>query len=79
MEKELQGIAEQGEVQHLCFSMYSNPPFYQLVLAINTIHRFTQARDTRVYVHCQDSRVRSALLLACYIYRHRLMDVEDIS
>jgi hypothetical protein len=79
VERELQGIAEQGEVHHLCFSMYSNLPFYQLVLAINTIHRFTQARDTRVYVHCQDGRIRSALLLACYIYRHRLVGVEDIS
>jgi hypothetical protein len=30
-------------------------------------------------VHCQDSRIRSALFLACYIYRHRLAGVQDIS
>jgi hypothetical protein len=79
VEEQLLQVAEQGEVHHLCFSMYSNLPFYQLVLALNTIHRFTQRKDTRVYVHCQDSRIRSALLLACYVYRHRLVGVEDIS
>lgn len=78
VEKALLGI-EQGEVHHLCLAMYSNLPFYELVLSLSTIHRFLQAApNNRVYIHCQDSRVRSALLIACYLYKYR-EGVEDIS
>lgn len=79
IERDLLKVPEQGEVHHLCFTMYSNLPFYELVLALNTIRRFIEgSKSNKVYVHCQDGRIRSGLLLACYIYRHRLCGVEDI-
>lgn len=58
--------------------MYSNPPFYELMLAINKISRFVQCnKSNKVYVHCQDNKVRSAILLSCYIFKHQVEDISE--
>ena len=58
--------------------MYSNPPFYELILAINNIRSFVQCnKNNKVYVHCQDNRVRSAILLSCYVYKYLTEDISE--
>ena len=80
VESELLRVPEQGQINHLCFAMYSNLPFYELVLALNTIPNFLRCnKANKVYVHCQDNRIRSAVLLACYAYQNQVEGVEDIS
>lgn len=60
--------------------MYSNLPFYELVLALHTIPNFLRCNKTnKVYIHCQDNKIRSAVLLACYAYHHKINGIEDIS
>lgn len=78
--KSIKDKAPFGEIYYLHYEYFSNIPFYVLVHAIGKIQEFIVANGShRVYVHCQDSRVRSAVFLSSYIFRTGVQKVEDIS
>ena len=73
----LEGHIE-AEVHHLCFQYYSSLPLYDLLLAINSIGYFLSVSPHhRVYIHCQDNKLRSSVFLACFLHRHRSKDLTE--
>ena len=36
-------------------------------------------KDNRVYIICQENKIRSAVFLSCYIYVYKMIGIEDIS
>lgn len=56
-----------GRIQHLHFELYGSLPFCELIEAIAQV-REAVAQGCRVYVHCQEGRVRSAVFLASYLF-----------
>lgn len=56
--------------------MYSNIPFYELMLALNKINNFILCnKNNKVYINCQDNKLRSGILLVCYIYKYKINNI----
>jgi len=65
---------------HLCFQFYSNLPFFEIIDASNRIKTFINANPkNKVYVHCQDSKMRSAVFLATFLFLTKSIEPHDIS
>jgi len=55
-------------------------PLYELIIAINSIHYFLEISENhKIYLHCQDNKLRSSLFLACFIYKFKIMKISDVS
>ena len=49
-------------------------------MALDSMKSFIECKKTnKIYVHCQENRMRSAVFLVCFIYKHKLLKVADIS
>lgn len=80
IEKKILEHSENGEIHHLCYEYYSNLPLYELIIAINSIHYFTALSPShRVYIHCQDNKIRSSVFLVCYIYKFKVLNLQEVS
>jgi hypothetical protein len=71
---------ELGTINRVCYQFYSNLPLYELIQTINKIYSFLAVSfSTKVYIHCQDSKMRSAVFLACYLFKTKSEKYQDIS
>lgn len=69
-DEKLVAVSKGGEVHRLCYQYYSGPPFLALLAAIDRIAKFLKEKPKgKVYVHCQEGKVRSAVFLSCYLTR----------
>ena len=66
-------------MQHLNFQYYCNLPFYELIQAIQDIQHALKDGNQKVYIHCQEGKVRSAAFLASYLFVTSSLGVQDIS
>lgn len=58
-------------VRHPKYNYYSSLPFLELIDAIAHIQRALQQPNHLVLVHCQESLIRSAVFLSCYVFQAR--------
>lgn len=73
-------VCPKGEIHHLCYEFYTNSPFLQLLAAIDQIHLYlSKNKQAKVYLHCQESKIRSAVFMSCYILKHRCEGITCIS
>jgi len=48
-------------------------------MALKSISNFKGINsNNKVYVHCQDNKIRSGIFLACYMYQYKINNINDI-
>jgi protein-tyrosine phosphatase len=63
-------------MHHLNFQLYGSLPFFELIQAIREIESALK-QQCKVYVHCQEGRVRSAVFLASYLFMTEGKDISE--
>ena len=72
--------AAKGDILHLCFQFYPSSPFYELLSALDKIQEFLRTKpNAKMYIHCQQSKIRSAVFLSCYLLKHKCEGISCIS
>ena len=80
LSKSLKVKTGKGIFHHLNFQYYANLPFLQLLEAIEETSKFMAASTSnKIYLHCQEGKVRSAVFLASFLFITKTNSIQDIS